>query len=63
MRNARYHVGFTFDGDSRIIQITKILSMKFVRNASSTLEWFRSNLSVGNIQLLQTERTGIEFVK
>ena len=35
---------------------------KFVRNAPPTLVWFRSDLSAANIQMLQSERPGIEFV-
>ena len=36
--------------------------IKFVRNAPSTLVWFRSDLSAANIQMLQSERPGMEFV-
>jgi len=39
----------------------KIL-MKFVRNAPSTLVWFRSDLSAANIKMLQLEKPNIEFV-
>ena len=60
IRNARCHVGL--DGD-RIIQITQNMLIKFVRNAPSTLVWFRSDLSAASIQVLQAERPGIEFVQ
>ena len=36
--------------------------MKFVRNAPSTLVWFRSDLAATNIRILQSERPGIEFL-
>ena len=36
--------------------------IKFVRNAPSTLVWFRSDLSAANIKMLQLENPNIEFV-
>ena len=36
--------------------------MKFVRNAPQTLQWFRSDLSLENITILQLERPTIEFL-
>ena len=36
--------------------------IKFVRNAPSTLNWFRSDLSAANIQVLQLEKPGIQFL-
>jgi hypothetical protein len=36
--------------------------IKFVRNASSTLRWFRSDLNQENITMLQKERPGIELL-
>ena len=36
--------------------------MKFIRNAPTTLRWFRSNLTKNNIELVRHERPGIEFV-
>ena len=44
-------------------KISQNVLIKFVRNAPSTLVWFRSDLSAANIQLLQAERPGIEFVQ
>ena len=36
--------------------------IKFVRKAPSSLKWFRSDLTQGNIDMLQSERPGIELV-
>ena len=36
--------------------------IKYIRNAPRSLRWFRSDLSVENIEMLQLERLGIEFV-
>ena len=36
--------------------------IKFVRNAPPSLKWFRSDLTQGNIDMLQSERPGIELV-
>ena len=36
--------------------------IKFVRNASSTLRWFRSDLNQENMTMLQKERPGIELL-
>lgn len=38
------------------------LLIKFVRNAPSTLKWFRSDLTDENIDMLRMERPGIELV-
>ena len=45
------------------IEMSQNVLIKFVRNAPSTLVWLRSDLSTANIQLLQSERPGIEFVQ
>jgi len=42
--------------------IPQNILMKFVRRAPSTLIWFRSDLSKGNMQRLRLERPGIELV-
>ena len=36
--------------------------MKFIRRAPPSLQWFRSDLSQENIEVLRLERPGIEFV-
>ena len=36
--------------------------VKFVRNAPTTLKWFRSDLTQDNITMLQSERPGIKFL-
>ena len=47
------------DGEGPVSQDALI---KFVRNAPPSLQWFRSNLTPQNIDMLRTERPGIEFV-
>jgi len=42
--------------------IAQNVLINFVRNAPSTLVWFRSDLSTENIRMLQLERPGIELV-
>ena len=44
------------------VSIPQDALIKFVRNAPSSLKWFRSDLTVENIKLLQRERPEIEFV-
>ena len=36
--------------------------IKYIRKAPRFLRWFRSDLSVENIKMLQLERPGIEFL-
>ena len=36
--------------------------IKFVRNAPTSLRWFRSDLTEENLTLLRSERPGIELV-
>lgn len=47
------------DGEGPVSQDALI---KFVRNAPPSLQWFRSNLTPQNMDMLRTERPGIEFV-
>ena len=42
--------------------IPQSMLMKFVRKAPATLVWFRSDLSPANIQILQSERPGIQLL-
>ena len=37
--------------------------LNFIRNAPTTLRWFRSNLPQDNIAIVQQERPAIEFVQ
>ena len=37
--------------------------LNFIRNAPTTLRWFRSNLTQDNIAIVQQERPAIEFVQ
>ena len=46
----------------RFVAIPQNALMKFIRNAPSTLRWFRSNLTPKNIKLVQQDRPDIEFV-
>jgi len=36
--------------------------MKFIRNSTTTMRWFQSNLTKDNIAILQQERPEIEIV-
>ena len=58
IRNARY---MNFD-ESLSYEIPQQVLMKFVRKAPATLVWFRSDLSPANIQILQSERPGIQLL-
>ena len=57
LRNARYK-----DFGLIVHTVPQQILMKFVRNAPSTLVWFRSDLSATNIRILQSERPGIQFL-
>ena len=57
IRNARYNMHV--NGNKIFSQS---ILMKFVRNAPATLVWFRSDLSRANFQILQSERSGIQFL-
>ena len=59
IRNAQYCFIESCEQDV----IPQDMLIKCVRNAPSTLVWFRSNLSEASIHLLQAERPGIEFVQ
>lgn len=60
IRNA---VAFTDGNWGGMDVISQDMLIKCVRNAPSTLVWFRSDLSEASIHLLQAERPGIEFVQ
>jgi hypothetical protein len=47
---------------NEIYDVTQDMIIKFVRNAPSSLIWFRSDLTKENIHMLQKERPEIEFV-
>ena len=49
--------------DDMVIPIPQAALIKFIRNAPTTMRWFRSNLTQENIQMLQQERPKIEFVQ
>ena len=49
--------------DDELIPIPQMALIKFIRNAPTTMRWFRSNLTQENIQMLQQERPKIEFVQ
>jgi len=55
IRNAKY----AFEED---VTIPQNVLIKFVRNAPSSLRWFRSDLSQENMDMLQLERLNIELV-
>ncbi|MGK3744344.1 MAG: hypothetical protein ACI90V_011204 [Bacillariaceae sp.] len=50
-----------YDG-TNINTVPQNALIKFIRNAPSTLRWFRSDLNQENIGMLQKERPGIEFL-
>ena len=58
IRTARY---VNFD-ENFSYEIPQQVLMKFVRNAPSTLVWFRSDLAAANIRILQSERPEIQFL-
>ena len=45
-----------------IVAIPQNALIKYIRNAPTTLRWFRSDLTTENIQMLHHERPEIEFV-
>ena len=61
VRNAKVHVKLTNHID--IAAIPQRALMKFIRNAPATMCWFRSDLTLENIEILRTERPEIEFVQ
>ena len=60
IKNARYASGDYFNGES--ICLPQRALIKFIRNAPSSLKWFRSDLGQENINMLRMERPDIEFV-
>lgn len=57
IRNAMYSPGI---GTTTVVPQNALI--KFVRNAPSTLIWFRSSLTQTNIDMLRLERPQIEFL-
>ena len=55
--------GFRGSDNDELIPIPQAALIKFIRNAPTTMRWFRSNLTQENIQMLQQERPKIEFVQ
>ena len=49
-------------GFEKTVFVPQNALIKFVRNAPSSLKWFRSNLSQENMDMLRFERPGIEFL-
>ena len=41
---------------TQVENLSQNASIQFVRNAPSTLEWFRNDLTLENINMLQIER-------
>jgi hypothetical protein len=55
---------FLFDNfDDQKITFTQNALIKFVRNAPSSIRWFRSDLTLENMNMLRMERPGIELLK
>ena len=61
MRNTKMYVD-DFPGPSETFDMPHNLLIEFIRNAPTTLRWFRSNLTAANIEIVQHERPEIEFV-
>jgi hypothetical protein len=64
IRNMDYYSHWEYPGDDdeqKEILIQNAL-IKFVRNAPSTLRWFRSDLTSDNTTMLRLERPGIELL-
>ena len=59
IRNATY---YTNRDSTQLLPVSQEKLIQFVRNAPSSLTWFRSDLTVDNITMLQQECPGIEFV-
>ena len=53
--NMRYHSDWRDDDKQNAL-------IRFVRNAPSTLRWFRSDLTPDNMTMLRMERPGIELL-
>ena len=65
LRNSEFLV-VTLNGSEwtakTIVAIPRNALIKYIRNAPTTLRWFRSDLTTENIQMLHHERPEIEFV-
>ena len=60
IRNAAW--SNAFNPCDKTVVVPQNALMKFIRNAPSSLKWFRSNLSHENMDMLRSERPGIEFL-
>ena len=59
IKNAKYGGHHTEQED--VLPIPQPALIKYIRNAPTSLRWFRSDLSDANIRMLQHERPDIEF--
>jgi len=62
IRNAKYTTNRGRYYENGPPSIPQGALIKFIRNAPSTLKWFRSDLTQENINVLQMEHPGIEFL-
>ena len=62
IRNAKYAI--QTNGSDTIVgtNVPQNVLIKFVRNAPTSMRWFRSNLTKENIDMLTKERPGIELL-
>ena len=60
IRNAAW--SNAFNPCDKTVVVPQNALMKFIRNAPSSLKWFQSNLSHENMDMLRSERPGIEFL-
>ena len=56
------HTGSSVDASRFEMKQEQDMLIKFVRKAPTSLKWFRSDLTQGNINMLESERPDIEFV-
>ena len=61
MKNAKYRCHRNAHSPEDLFTIPQTVLIKYIRNAPTSLRWFRSDLSDENITMLQNERLGIEF--
>ena len=62
IRNASFKYNLNYDRFEKTVFVPQNALIKFVQNAPSSLKCFRSNLSQENMDMLRSERPGIEIL-
>ena len=62
IQRAEWYSFFHVSRELRSNYVPQNALIKFVRNAPPSLRWFRSDLSKENINILQREHPGVEFL-